>query len=347
MLNENGIFFFKFNDVGGCDQVIEAGPLMIRGIPLFVHRWDPSKGLRKPEHSSCPLWVKLHNIPLVALNREGVSRIASVLGVHKQMDSCTAAMCKKASGRPGFAKVLVEVWAIGELKRKIEVEIPNLNGGDADSVQIQVEYLWEPVQCSHCNIFGHKISTCTKAASLNKGKHIDVRKDSEGFIRVEKKHWRVKSGGKPDLHGARQVFENDKSGPPASSLVANNSQHEQDKVRIMGASVGDPVVQQGNIMRSASGDVVSMASSSQSSQSSHPMATSTPLLSSVIKNFRLPRKGVMKDPVEASNIFGVLEQSGGEGTQTDSQVSDGKDHVVRTVDEDNRGQGDVPTSSSC
>ena len=36
MMNDNGIYFFKFNDIGGSNQVVEAGPLMIRGVPLFV-----------------------------------------------------------------------------------------------------------------------------------------------------------------------------------------------------------------------------------------------------------------------------------------------------------------------
>ena len=54
---------------------------MVRGVPLFVFRWDPSKGLFKPVHTMCPLWVKLHNIPLVEFTTEGISRIASVLGV--------------------------------------------------------------------------------------------------------------------------------------------------------------------------------------------------------------------------------------------------------------------------
>ncbi|XP_024989206.1 uncharacterized protein LOC112523760 [Cynara cardunculus var. scolymus] len=254
MLNENGIFFFKFNDVGGCDQAIEAGPLMISGIPLFLHRWDPSKGLRKPVHSSCPLWVKLHNIPLVAFNREGVSRVASVLGIPKQMDSCTAAMCEKAWGRPEVVKVLVEVWAIGELKRKIEVEIPNLNGGDTERVQIEVAYLWEPIQCSHCQIFGHKFLSCAKAASLNKGKHVDMRKDSEGFIRVEKKQWRPKCRGKHNQSSTRQVIEIEKYGPQAPSLEPFTSRREQKKERNMGTSKVNPVVQHGNNARNASGD---------------------------------------------------------------------------------------------
>ncbi|XP_024964279.1 uncharacterized protein LOC112504562 [Cynara cardunculus var. scolymus] len=350
MLNENGIFFsFKFNDVGGCDQVIEAGPLMIRGVSLFVHRWDPSKGLKKPEHSSCPLWVKLHNIPLVAFNKEGVSRIAS-LGVPKQMDSCTATMCEKAWGRPGFAKVLVEVWAVGELKRKIEVEIPNINGGDAENVQIQVEYLWEPVQCSHCQIFGHKLSSCAKAASLNKGKQIDGRKDADGFTRVEKKQWRVKVGGRSNQSNARQDNGRKETGPHEMSLeehsVSKDLEKEGNTVTTNVASVDPHIKEVRNALGDSSTNVNSGASSSQSTI--HSMSTSTPLLSSVIKNFRLPRRGVMINPVEASNRFGVLEKLGEEIPRVDSHedVVNGVQNLDRDI-RDNRVQGEIPTSSSC
>ncbi|KAJ9536736.1 LOW QUALITY PROTEIN: hypothetical protein OSB04_un000121 [Centaurea solstitialis] len=200
MMNNNGIMFFKFNDLGGCTQVIANGPLMIRGVPLFIAQWDPLKGLTKPVHNTCPLWVKLHNVPLVAFNKEGISRIASVLGVPKQMDACTASMCDKAWGRPGFAKVLIEVWAVGNLKREVEVVIPNLSGGVDSTVTIKVEYVWEPSQCSHCLVFGHSISSCAKAvASQHKSKKGKV--DDDGFVTVEKRQWRPKVIDKPSSSG--------------------------------------------------------------------------------------------------------------------------------------------------
>ncbi|XP_024963995.1 uncharacterized protein LOC112504288, partial [Cynara cardunculus var. scolymus] len=325
MLNENGIFFFKFNDIGGCDQVIEAGPLMIRGIPLFVHRWDPSKGLRKPVHTSCPLWVKLHNIPLVAFNKEGVSRIASVLGVPKQMDSCTAAMCEKAWGRPGFAKVLVEVWAVGDLKKQIEVEIPDRNGGVADNVQIQVEYLWEPVQCSHCQVFGHKSSSCPK--SVIKGKHVEGRKDAEGFVRVEKKQWRAKTGGNAKNFVPRQnkVMERQVSMPEVVGASTSGKDVMDDCNK--GISL-DPSKQPGRYeMNKGSGTlsigVDSGSSSTQSSHSTNSTTQATPLIDSVVKNFRLVWRGEIRDPPLAANKFGVLEKF------RDVELHGGESHVAR------------------
>ncbi|KAJ9536700.1 hypothetical protein OSB04_un000085 [Centaurea solstitialis] len=192
MLNSNGGYFFKFNDAGGANQVLEQGHVFIQGVPFFLCPWDPSKGMTKPEHNSCPLWVKLTNIPLVAFNKEGISRIASALGVPKQMDACTASMCDKAWGRPAFAKVLIEVWAVGSLKRNLEIIVPSISGGDDVKATIGVEYLWEPAQCSHCLVFGHKISSCPKAIHT-KPISKPVVKDGDGFQLVQKKQWRPKA----------------------------------------------------------------------------------------------------------------------------------------------------------
>ncbi|KAJ9561560.1 hypothetical protein OSB04_006720 [Centaurea solstitialis] len=201
MMNNNGIMFFKFNDLGGCTQVIANGPLMVRGVPMFVAQWDPLKGLTKPVHNTCPLWVKLHNVPIVAFNKEGISRIASALGVPKQMDACTASMCDKAWGRPGFAKVLIEVWAVGDLKREIELVIPNPSGGVESTVTIKVEYIWEPSQCSHCVVFGHKLSSCAKAVAVqHKTKKLD-KMDSDGFVTIERRQWKPKVVDKPSSSG--------------------------------------------------------------------------------------------------------------------------------------------------
>ncbi|KAJ9561644.1 hypothetical protein OSB04_006804 [Centaurea solstitialis] len=193
MMNANGFFFIKFNDEGGSIRAIEEGLLMIRNVPFFVCPWDPSKGLTRPSHESCPLWVKIHNIPLVLFNHEGISRIASALGVPKRLDACTSSMCDAKWGRPGFAKVLIDVWAVGELKRELEVVLPRLHGEGADMVKLSIEYLWEPAQCSHCCVFGHKRNSCPKGVTMdNNQKKKSSLVDDQGFVRVEKKQWRRK-----------------------------------------------------------------------------------------------------------------------------------------------------------
>ncbi|KAJ9542089.1 hypothetical protein OSB04_028595 [Centaurea solstitialis] len=189
MLNENGIFFFKFETVGGANQVADLGSVMVSGVPFFLLPWDPTKGLSKPQHHSCPLWVKIHNIPLIAFNKEGISRIASALGVPKFMDACTTYMCDKAWGRPGFAKILIDVWAVGELKKELEIVIPSLSGGDDLKVALRVEYVWEPIQCSHCLVFGHRTTNYASKVIGKKDKGKSQMVDDEGFQKVVKKKW--------------------------------------------------------------------------------------------------------------------------------------------------------------
>ncbi|KAJ9542373.1 hypothetical protein OSB04_028879 [Centaurea solstitialis] len=50
MLNNNGFYFFRFNDEGGSKVAMEKGPLMVKKVPLFVPSWDPSNVLLE-EHS--------------------------------------------------------------------------------------------------------------------------------------------------------------------------------------------------------------------------------------------------------------------------------------------------------
>ncbi|KAJ9536667.1 LOW QUALITY PROTEIN: hypothetical protein OSB04_un000140 [Centaurea solstitialis] len=214
------------------------GPLMVRGVPMFVAQWDPLKGLTKPIHDTCPLWVKLHNVPLVAFNKEGISRIASALGVPKQMDACTASICDNAWGRPGFAKVLVEIWAVGKLKREIELVIPNPSGGEGSVVTIKVEYVWEPVQCSHCLVFGHKVDMCARATKIQPQTKKNNKVDSEGFVTVERRQWKPKQADKPSSSGTSNARGQGATvGTSSVTLLPNTSgvdsvKHSEDSAKL-------------------------------------------------------------------------------------------------------------------
>ncbi|XP_024964658.1 uncharacterized protein LOC112504935, partial [Cynara cardunculus var. scolymus] len=209
MVNDLGYFFFRFNDNGGCNQGVESSPLMIRGRPLFVSIWDPSKGLKKPEHTSCPLWIKFYNISLVAFNREGISRIASAVGVPLRLDACTASTCDKAWGRTNFAKVLVDVWAVGTIQKQIEVVIPKLSGDGEDVIKVVLEFDWVPSQCSKCKVFGHNTNSCPKGGTL-KQKEIVKPLHNDGFIEKNSKQWRPKQSSGPS-NGAQATSSGDPS----------------------------------------------------------------------------------------------------------------------------------------
>nr|GEW22307.1 RNA-directed DNA polymerase, eukaryota, reverse transcriptase zinc-binding domain protein [Tanacetum cinerariifolium] len=68
----------------------------------------------------------LCNVPLEAWTTNGISALASRLGVPLIMYNTTAKMCKVGIGRVGFARVLVEVNASKCLPKEIEVN-PNID----------------------------------------------------------------------------------------------------------------------------------------------------------------------------------------------------------------------------
>nr|GEW56795.1 hypothetical protein [Tanacetum cinerariifolium] len=70
-------FFFKFSSTDGVDSVLRDGPWMIYGIPIFLNKWSPSVSLLKEELSRVPVWVKFHDVPLVAYTSNGLSLIAT------------------------------------------------------------------------------------------------------------------------------------------------------------------------------------------------------------------------------------------------------------------------------
>ena len=291
---------------------------MIRGVPLFVYRWDPMKGLTKLVHDTCPLWVKLHNIPLVAFNREGISRISSALGVPKHMDACTSSMCDKAWGRPGFAKVLVEVWAVGELKRELEVVVPSLSGGEDANVMVKVEYLWEPVQCSHCLVFGHKTSTCIKADLVKKSKPKGPSIDTDGFTRVERRQWKPKNTGGDTLSGVDKETAAGRSeiGDKMVTQQPKGAQHTNgscDETRVVGKDSSVPhdnsnKVNIGNVDKEASQKEILFATDERRDGGSNE-TNSVDLETPIIK-FKTTKKGE-RGIFKTTNRFSSLAKEGG------------------------------------
>ncbi|KAJ9542512.1 LOW QUALITY PROTEIN: hypothetical protein OSB04_029018 [Centaurea solstitialis] len=317
MMNANGVYFFKFNDEGGCAQAIEQGPLFIRGVPLFVFVWDPSKGLTKAVHSMCPLWIKLYNIPLVAFNVEGIGRIASAIGVPKQMDSATASMCDRAWGRPGFAKVLVEAWATGELKREIEVVVPSINGENDVTVKVKVEYDWEPAQCSHCMVFGHKKSACAKDVVSN-GKPKMKEVDADAFTKVVTKKWVqkvFKDGGNHPLLVLTQETKESPTEPPtcehedapviiSETMVNTTSEIEASLVEISPPKPVEPETNTTTVRTPPKSTMLDLGDTSSTAS----LSTDVPIVKPVVRKFQPPPpskppiKGILKNP----NRFSAL-----------------------------------------
>lgn len=149
IVNQIGLYVFNFKSKDGMEQVTENGPWLVDNKPLFVKKWEPGLCMSWPEMTKVPIWVKIYDIPLEAWNVEGVSRIASKIGVPIIMDKVTTSIYEKSYGRASFASVLIEVDAVKWLVDSVEVWYKSLG----KSLKLWVEYAWFPPILEHCKIF--------------------------------------------------------------------------------------------------------------------------------------------------------------------------------------------------
>ncbi|KAI3802202.1 hypothetical protein L1987_30332 [Smallanthus sonchifolius] len=193
MMNAKGFFFFfKFNTKSGMDQLLEDGPWMIKNVPIILNEWSPSVSVVKEDTTSVPVWVKMHDVPLPAFTEDGLSLLASKVGVPKRLDSYTAKMCVESWGRSSFVRALIEIQAGMELKRNVMVAVPALDGKGYTKMEVKIEYDWEPLRCSTCCVFGHNDNSCPKNP---KPANDEVNRNNDGFQDVKGKN------KKADQHG--------------------------------------------------------------------------------------------------------------------------------------------------
>ncbi|XP_021996194.1 uncharacterized protein LOC110893391 [Helianthus annuus] len=207
MMNGKGFFFFKFNSKEGMEQVMQDGPWLIRNIPIFLKYWSTNTELKKEELQKIPVWIKLYDVPLAAYTEDGLSLIASKVGVPKLLDNETARMCSDSWGRSSFARAIVEVDAVKDLKESVSVAIPNMEDGGFLKSSINIEYEWTPPRCSDCHIFGHTLETCPKVVKPIEKQvpNVKTQEDDQGYQVVGKK-----KTGKPVVKGKQSnVLEKD------------------------------------------------------------------------------------------------------------------------------------------
>ncbi|KAF8020208.1 hypothetical protein BT93_G0799 [Corymbia citriodora subsp. variegata] len=143
--NDQGFFFFHISDSEFRRKVVEGGPLTVARVPLILQQWHPMLELKKGDHSSIPVWIRLKNLPYGLWSATGISKVASVVGRPLYVDQRTEHL-KMIS----FARVCVELAATKTCCDTITV---HLNG---QTRVVDVEYEWKPVTCHRCGTFGHR-----------------------------------------------------------------------------------------------------------------------------------------------------------------------------------------------
>ena len=119
-----------------------------------------------------PVWIKFSNMPLKCWTPRCLSKLASVLGKPIQCDKLTS-----TKERLSYARVLLEVDLLADLRSSINVTLPNGN----PFIQ-RVIYETLPKFCKHYKVLGHS----TRACSKGKEEAIIVEKAGSASVATKK-----------------------------------------------------------------------------------------------------------------------------------------------------------------
>ncbi|KAJ6298456.1 hypothetical protein OIU76_019582 [Salix suchowensis] len=156
-LHESGWLIYKLKNEKDKLAVLRGGPYLVFGRPLMLREMPEFFNFNSSEMSTLLVWVKLPNLPLSCWSEICLSKIASVIGNPIQCDMLTSSMT-----RLSYARVLVEIDLLKKLRDYVKVCLPN-----GEVIEQQIIYETLPKFCSHCNVIGHLVETCTKFAKRN------------------------------------------------------------------------------------------------------------------------------------------------------------------------------------
>ncbi|KAJ6977268.1 hypothetical protein NC653_029241 [Populus alba x Populus x berolinensis] len=158
-MHDSGWLLFDFSSEITTLDVLGSGPYAIFGRPIVLQIMPEFFDFQFTEITSMPTWVRFPNLPLRCWNNICLTKIASMVGKPIHCDGPTAQMT-----RISYARVLIEIDLLSELKTSVNVLLPN---GTLLVQHLVYESL--PRFCKHCKSLGHSMLTC------NKG-HIRTRK---------------------------------------------------------------------------------------------------------------------------------------------------------------------------
>lgn len=128
---------------------------MIVGRHIFLRKWKRGLQISLDAVQKIPVWIQLYIVPLEYWNVDGLSCLASAVGVSLFADAAT-----EGKQRINYARICVELDASKPLVKEFEVDVFNDSLEVAGTTTIKVFYQWRPQACGHCKVFGHSDDTC-------------------------------------------------------------------------------------------------------------------------------------------------------------------------------------------
>jgi hypothetical protein len=151
-LHESGWLIYRFENEEDKLAVLCGGPYLVYGRPLILRQMPEYFDYSCSVMTHVPVWVKFPNFPLKCWTPRCLSKLASVLGQPIQCDKLTS-----TKERLSYARVLVEVDLLEDLRSSIDVVLPNGN-----PLCQKVIYETLPKFCKSCKVLGHSTGACSK-----------------------------------------------------------------------------------------------------------------------------------------------------------------------------------------
>ncbi|GKC44258.1 putative reverse transcriptase domain-containing protein [Tanacetum coccineum] len=164
VMMHHGFFMFQFDSYSSMVKVMEDGPWRIKLVPMILKFFMPNSPLMKEKVTHVPLWVKMHNVPIVAFSKVGLDLISAKVGRLLRLDAHTNFICLNSWGRSDYARALVEVSADKPLVESVDIDIPSEDGEGHTTVNIRIEFEWKPPRC------GETLDTTTKPSPSDSSK---------------------------------------------------------------------------------------------------------------------------------------------------------------------------------
>lgn len=229
LARDNGFFIIRFDNKDDCERILKGGPYMFDNRIIILKKWTLGTRFKRDLLTKMPIWVKLTNLELELWDKEAISAIASVIGRPIKMDRITA-----DESRIAFAKVLIEMSALDEFPNEVEAELYN-----GEVLKIKVEYLYKPLCCVKCMVFGHSSAQCNTERWVPKGNDSQVQKDKVTPTVIDVDSIPVSNVQNPkDADNATtseniNIEQENNLDPASPSLQTDNATNVIDKVQVM------------------------------------------------------------------------------------------------------------------
>jgi len=119
-IHEFGWLVYKFKNVDDKLVVLANGPYLVYGRPLIIKAMPEYFDFGTIEMSCVLVWVMFPNLPLKCWSLRCLCKIANKLGKPIQSDQLTFNI-----SRISYARVLVELDLLADLKSSIVINLPN------------------------------------------------------------------------------------------------------------------------------------------------------------------------------------------------------------------------------